>query len=77
MRIVKCKNIKTRTMSSFQKQAKSVQPQYDEQGLLLNPTEEQLYKKLKSAEDDYWRQRAAGVKMKNITCLADLLEELK
>lgn len=77
MRTVKCKSIKTRTMNSFQKQAKSAQLQYDEQGLLLNPTEEQLYQKVKAAEDDYWRQRAAGVKMKNITCLADLLEEIK
>lgn len=77
MRAVKCKDIKTRIISPFQKQAKSTQPQYDEQGLLLNPTEEQLYQKIKAAEDDYWRQRAAGVKMKNITCLADLLEEIK
>lgn len=77
MRTVKCKDIKTRAMKAQQIKAKSVQPQYDEQGLLLNPTEEQLYKKLKSAEDDYWRQRAAGVEMKNITCLADLLEDIK
>ena len=49
--------------------------QYDEYGLLLNPTEEQLYKKLKSAEDEYWVEVKAGRKMRNITCLADILND--
>nr|DAX81679.1 MAG TPA: hypothetical protein [Bacteriophage sp.] len=50
-------------------------PQYDENGLLLNPTQTQLSNMLKEAERDYWLQRKAGRPLRNITCLADLLNE--
>ena len=57
------------------KSVRSNKPQYDENGLLLNPTQTQLSHMLKEAERDYWSQRKAGRPLRNITCLADLLNE--
>lgn len=48
-------------------------PQYDEDGFLLNPTPEQLLDMLHKAEAEYWAKVKAGRKIRNITCLDDIL----
>ena len=45
-------------------------PQYDERGLLLNPTPDQLLDMLKKSEKDVKMGR-----LKEITCLEDLLNQ--
>ena len=55
------------------KSTRSDKPQYDENGILLNPTPAQLYKMLKEAERDYWAQRKAGRPLRSITCVEDIL----
>ena len=57
------------------KSVRSDKPQYDENGILLNPTPSQLYKMLKEAERDYWAQRKAGRPLRSITCVEDILNE--
>lgn len=74
MRTVKCKDIKTRGSRVQFKQAKALPPlQYDEFGIVMNPTEDQMFAIVEKAERDYWARVKAGRKIRAVTCVEDIL----
>lgn len=52
---------------------RSDKPQYDENGLLLNPTPAQLYNMIQESEREFAERRRKGLPTRSVTCVEDIL----
>ena len=55
------------------KSTRSNKPQYDENGLLLNPTPAQLYDMIQESEREFEERRRKGLPIRSVTCVEDIL----
>ena len=55
------------------KSTRSNKPQYDENGLLLNPTPAQLYDMIQESEREFEERRRKGLPPRSVTCVEDIL----
>lgn len=55
------------------KSARSNKPQYDENGLLLNPTQEQLYDMIQESEREFAERRRKGLPIRSVKSVEDIL----
>lgn len=55
------------------KSLRSNKPQYDENGLLLNPTPRQLYNMIQESEREFEERRRKGLPSRSVTCVEDIL----
>ena len=55
------------------KSVRSNKPQYDENGLLLNPTPAQLYDMIQESEREFAERRRKGLPIRSVTCVEDIL----
>nr|DAT66427.1 MAG TPA: hypothetical protein [Caudoviricetes sp.] len=55
------------------KSVRSDKPQYDENGLLLNPTQEQLYDMIQESEREFAERRRKGLPIRSVKSVEDIL----
>lgn len=55
------------------KSVRSDKPKYDENGLLLNPTQTQLYDVIQESEREFAERRRKGLPARSVTCVEDIL----